>query len=66
MTNTDKTNPDGLTFGQWLRAANAKCTEISGVGIDDLADGPSWDSWNAGLDPTEYVYDRLEEEGFPF
>jgi hypothetical protein len=52
-------------FEAWYSAADKVCGAICGLGIDDLPDGPSWDSWDAGMTPREYVMDRLESEGFP-
>ena len=61
-----KTNDSGLTFKQWLAEANAACEEICGLGLNDLADGPSWDMWNDDCPPREYAEELLVEEGFPF
>ena len=63
---TDATNDDGLTFKQWYAAANKVCSGISGLTLDDLADGPSWDHWHDGCSPREYAEELLENEGFPF
>jgi hypothetical protein len=38
--------------------------DVAGVGIDDLADGPSRDAYEAGYTPREYARERLTEEGF--
>ena len=56
---------NGLTFDQWYKRCDVICGGIAGLGIDDLADGPSWDAWENGCTPREYVLERLEEEGFP-
>ena len=61
-----KTNSNGDTFEAWYRKANAECVGIAGLGIDDLADGPSYDSWADDVDPRDYAIERLEEEDFPF
>lgn len=53
-------------FNAWYAQVDAVCTSIAGVGIDDLADGPSWDSWASGATPREYAEERLADEGFPF
>ena len=53
------------SFEDWYREANRICVATAGVGIDGLADGPSWDAFEAGDTPGEYVSDRLAEEGFP-
>ena len=63
---TTETNDSGLTFKQWYREANAACIAIAGVGLDDLADGPSYDSWQDDCPPDEYAEELLIEEGFPF
>ena len=53
------------TFEDWYREANRICVATAGVGIDDLADGPSFDAFEAGDTPGTYVSDRLAYEGFP-
>jgi len=53
------------TFEDWYREANRICVATVGLGIDDLADGPSRDAFEAGDTPGAYVSDRLAEEGFP-
>lgn len=61
-----KVNDAGLTFEQWYAKANEECEAICGLGLDDLADGPSYDAWDDGTPPAEYAQDRLLDEGFPF
>jgi hypothetical protein len=56
---------NGMTFDQWYKRCDQICGGIAGLGIDDLADGPSWDRWEDGCPPREYVLERLEDEGFP-
>ena len=56
---------DELAFQAWYKKATRACEAICGLGLSDLTDGPSWDSWDSGMDPTEYAESRLEEEGFP-
>ena len=53
------------SFEAWYREADRICSTVAGVGIDDLADGPSFDAFEAGDTPGEYVDDRLAEAGFP-
>jgi len=53
------------TFEEWYAKVDRVCQGISGLGIEDLADGPSYDAWESGSTPREYVIDRLTEEGFP-
>jgi hypothetical protein len=36
---------------------------ICGLGLDDLADGPSRDCWNDGVKPKDYAIMMLEESG---
>lgn len=55
-----------MTFEEWYAECDAWLTAKCGLGVDDLADGPSWDAWNDGLTPAEYGRSRLYEEGFPF
>ena len=47
------------TFEDWYREVNRICVATAGVGIDDLADGPSFDAFEAGDTPGTYVSDRL-------
>ena len=60
MTTIDRTE-----FDLWYAAADRACSAISGLGIDDLADGPSRDAFDDGYSPEEYARERLEDEGFP-
>ena len=53
-------------FEAWYKLVDREVSAIAGIGIDDLADGPSWDRWADGYTPAEYAHERLEEEGFPF
>lgn len=59
-------NCDGLTYKTWLKAANRACQRISGVTLDDLPDGNSWDAWHGGESSDDYARDTLEEEGYEF
>ena len=61
-----KVNGHGLTFSQWYRQATNACVALSGLDLDDLADGDSSGAWADDVPPEEYAHDRLEEEGFPF
>ena len=53
-------------FAAWFARADAECVRMSGVGIEDLPDGCSWDAWDGGMSPFAYAHDLLVEEGFPF
>ena len=53
-------------FEAWYKLVDREVIAIAGIGIDDLADGPSWDAWADGYTPAEYAHERLEKEGFPF
>ena len=66
MATPTTTNENGETFAAWYAAANKVCSGISGLTLDDLADGPSWDAWNDGVPPREYAEELLSNEGFPF
>ena len=61
-----ETNDEGQTFEEWYRDVDLECSALCGLGIDDLADGPSYDCWSGGYTPAEYARERLEDEGFPF
>ena len=52
-------------FDAWLRRADRICVRRAGVDLDSLGDGPSYDSWADGVQPGEYVAERLAEAGFP-
>ncbi len=52
-----------MDFEEWFKKADRICARLIGLSLDDLSDGPSWDSWDAGITPQEYVRDRLAEEG---
>jgi hypothetical protein len=64
--NEHATVEDGISFDDWYAACDAACVRIAGIGIDDLADGPSRDCYNDGFTPIEYAEERLLDEGFPF
>lgn len=59
-------NDDGTTYDAWMKAADAYVASVAGVGIHDLADGPSADAWLDCVPPEEYAIGLLVEEGFPF
>lgn len=58
-------NGNGLTLAAWLADVDRHLLEVAGVTHRDLADGPSWDSWNDEVDPHEYADELLAEAGFP-
>lgn len=66
---TTKTEPppsncEGITYDRWIDKANAYIAEkTEGLSLDDLPDGPSWDSWHAGESPEEYAASILEDAG---
>ncbi len=60
------TNENGLTFDQWYAKVDYIVLDIAGVGIEDLADGNSYDAWSSGATSRDYAVMMLEEEGFPF
>ena len=64
-TSTETRNSAGHTFKEWFRLADQFVEAVCGLGLDDLPDGPSWDSWNDNVSPADYVQMILEEEGFP-
>lgn len=66
MIETTDINENGLTFPQWYAQVDRIVISIAGLGIEDLADGPSWDSWNDGMSPQEYAEEQLVNESFPF
>lgn len=53
------------TYEQWYAQADRECLAISGLSINDLADGPSYDAFEDGASPQEYALDLLGDEGFP-
>jgi hypothetical protein len=53
-----------LTFEQWFDSADHICQLRSGLRLDDLPDGPSWDAWDNDISPANYVYDQLREAGY--
>ena len=50
-------------FEAWYAQCDQICADIAGIGVDDLTDGPSYDSWEAGYSPCEYVLERLKDAG---
>jgi hypothetical protein len=66
MTTARKYNVDGMTFDEWLAAANEETAKHSdGLTLDDLPDRATWDAWDAGEDPRRQAREWLAEE-FPF
>lgn len=55
-----------MTFQQWLRAVNAHCLEIAGVGLDDIGDWETHDNWTCGTNPRDAARMALAESDFPF
>jgi hypothetical protein len=53
----------GLSFEAWYSKVDTLLINTVGVGIDDLADGPSYDCWESDMTPAEYAIERLTEEG---
>ena len=54
-----------MTYDEWYHNCNLYCLSKAGVGIDDVPDGPSRAAYDDGVPASEYVDERLEEEGFP-
>ena len=42
------------SFERWLDQAESFCIRRTGLNLDSLGDGPSWDAWNDGVPPVEY------------
>lgn len=57
--------PNTSDFQRWLRDADLICVRRTGVDLDSLGDGPSWDAWHDGVSPADYVADRMADAGFP-
>ena len=55
---------NGLTFEEWYNKVNDYVVAQAGVGIEDLADGPSFDCWQGEYSPEEYAEEQLYSEGF--
>ncbi len=51
------------TFNQWYARVDAECVALCGFGIDDLPDGPSWDSWADEVPADEYARTIVREAG---
>jgi len=64
MNTTD--TRENLTFDAWYRKVDGHVASICGLGVDDLADGASWDSWDSCVSPAEYAEMLLEDNDFPF
>ena len=60
------TQINNLTFEAWYKKVDIAVSNIAGIGVDDLADGPSWDRWNDETTPVEYAREVLEDNDFPF
>jgi hypothetical protein len=53
-----------VDFANWLKRANQICENMVGLSLDDLPDGPSWDSWDAGVEADIYVTEILSDNGY--
>ena len=51
-------------FPNWYADVDRIMQSRCGLGIDDLPDGPSYDCWDDGMTPDEYVRLMLQQEGF--
>jgi hypothetical protein len=51
-----------FTFEEWYQAVDDLMVQTVGLGIDDLADGPSYDSYDAGVTPRAYVRRQIRAE----
>ena len=54
-----------MSYGEWMKQADRHCAAISGVSINDLADGASRDAFDDGVSPEDYAEELLANEGFP-
>ena len=62
-----KTNADGQSLADWMRAVDTAVRGISGGAacLDDLADYAFYDAWEGCDDPIAVAEDMLYEAGFP-
>jgi hypothetical protein len=49
------------TYKQWCAKVDALLHAKVGVGMNDLADGPSRDAYDDGLTPRDYAFGTLPE-----
>ena len=54
-----------MTYDDWYKQADSACSALSGFGIDDLADGNSYDAWSDGESPQEYARSVLRSSDYP-
>jgi len=66
LKTNERTERCGLTFDDWYHEVDRLVLNTAGVGVEDLADGPSWDRWNDETSPDEYADEVLDAAGFPF
>jgi hypothetical protein len=55
-------NCDGLTLEQWTARADETVQDTIGLRLDDLADQPTWDAWQAGDEPESWALEMLRSE----
>jgi hypothetical protein len=55
-------NPE-LSFEDWLKAVDELvASKLDGLGIDDLRDMNTWDAWNAGTSPRQFVNEDVRQQ----
>ena len=54
-----------MTYEQWMRKVNSLVIIRTGMSVDDLADWPSRDCYEAGETPEEALETLAEYQDFP-
>ena len=63
MATTRRTyTSNDLTFERWYREVNRICMRRIGLGVEDLADFASYDTWESGATPLEGFEACLEAQ----
>lgn len=55
-----------MTYDEWMREVDVEVQRVSGVGVHDLPDFLSRDSFDCGDTPAEGAEIALEGADFPF
>lgn len=66
MSKTAEVNSEGLTYKDWMAAADRQVMFRCGLWMSDLPDTNTYDAWQEGQCPCDHADELLAEEGFPF
>lgn len=54
-----------MTYSEWMDEVDLHVGYIAGFSVHDLADQPSLEQYQSGLEPLDAAKNALASEGFP-